>query len=88
MSKFRLLVHFLLIDFGGVLLVLLLLVTCVIWTPNPLNSAKSPRVVYVSNFGLLVHPLPLDFGEGCCSSCCSSCSCDRGKTKSTPSLKT
>ena len=51
-------------DFGGVLLVLVLLVTCVIRTPNPLNSAKSPRVVYVPNFSLLVHPLLLDFGEG------------------------
>ena len=26
----------------------------------------------------------VDFGGGCCRSCCSS-SCDRGKTKSTPS---
>ena len=49
-------------DFGGDFLVLL--VTCVIQTPNPVNSVKSPRVVYVSNFSLLVHPLMLDFGEG------------------------
>ena len=28
-------------------------VTWVLWTPNPLNSAKSPWVVYASNFSLL-----------------------------------
>ena len=58
------------------------------WTLNPLNSAKSPWVVYMSNFRLLVHPLLIDFGEGSSSCCCCSCSCscDRGKTKSTPSL--
>ena len=28
------------------------------------------------------------FGGGCSSSCSCCCSCDRGKTKSTPSLKT
>ena len=34
------------VDFGGVLLVvLILLVTWVIWTPNPLNSAKSSLYV-------------------------------------------
>ena len=46
----------------------------------------------MSNFGLLVHPLLIDFGGGLgssCSSCCfSCCCCDRGKTKSTPSPKT
>ena len=57
--------------------VLVLLVT---WTPNPINSAKSPWVIYTSNFSFLVHPSLIDFGEGC--------SCDRGKTKSTLSLKT
>ena len=41
--------------------VLLLLVT---WTPNPLNSATSPWVVYASNFSLLVHPHLIDFGGG------------------------
>ena len=65
-------------DFGGVLLVLL--VTWVLRTLNPLNSAKSPWVVYVTNFSPLVHPLLIDFGEGCSSSCSS---CDRGKTRST-----
>ena len=34
------------VDFGGVLLVVLVLL--VTWTPNPLNSAKSPWVVYES----------------------------------------
>ena len=73
---------------------LALLLTWVLWTPNPLISAKSPCVVYVSNLRLLVHPLLIDFGGGssCCSSWCSCCSCccccDRGKTKSTPSPKT
>ena len=47
-----------LIDLGGVLLV-----TWVIRTPYILNSAKSPCVVYVSNFILLVHPFLIDFGE-------------------------
>ena len=36
------------------------------------------------NFRSVVHFLLIDFGGGS-SSCCSS-SCDRGKTKSTPSL--
>ena len=73
----RFLVCSAIVDFGGVLLVLLvLLMTWVIRTPNPLNSAKSPWVVYVSNFSLLALPLLIDFGEG--SSCCSS-SCDRVK---------
>ena len=63
------------------------IVTWVIRTPNPINTAKSPWVVYVSNFSLPVHPFLINFGVGSCSSCCS-CSCDRGKTKSTPSLKT
>ena len=40
----------------------------------------------MSNFRPLVHPFLIDFGEGSCSFCCSSC--DRGKTKSTPSPKT
>ena len=57
--------------------VLVLLVT---WTHKPLNSARSPWVVYASNFSLLVHSPLINFGEGC--SCCS-CSCYRGKTKST-----
>ena len=60
----------------GVLL-LVVLVTWDIQAPNPLNSAMS-LFVY-----LLVHPLLIDFGGG--SSSCSCC--DRGKTKSTPSLK-
>ena len=47
------------------------------WTPNIVKSAKSPLVVDMSNFRLLVHPLLIDFGEGS--------SCDREKTKSTPS---
>ena len=71
---------------------LVLLVTWVLRTPNPLNSAKSPWVVYVPNFSLLVRPLLINFGVGssssCCSCSCSCSSCDRGKTKSTPSLKT
>ena len=72
---------------GGVLVVLVL-VTWVIWTPNPLDTAKSPWAVYVSNFNLLVHPLVKNFGGGssCCCSCC--CCCDRGKTKSTLRPKT
>ena len=49
-------------DFGWVFLVLL--VTWVIQTPNPLNSAKRPLVVYVSNLSLLAYPLLVDFGEG------------------------
>ena len=45
------------------------LVTWVIWTPNPLTSAKSSWLVYLSNFSLLIHTHPIDFGEGCsCSS--------------------
>ena len=63
------------------------LVTWVFWTPIPLNSAKSPWEVNVSNFRLLIRPLLIDFGGGS-SSCCSCCCCDRGKTKSTPSPKT
>ena len=51
-----------LVDFCKVLIVLL--VTWVIWTPNPLNSARSLWLVYVSNFSLLAHPLLIDFGEG------------------------
>ena len=39
--------------------VLVLLGTWVLQTPNPLHSAKSPRVVYVSNFRLLVFCLIL-----------------------------
>ena len=35
------------------------------------------------NYRPVVLFLHTDFGEGCSSSCC--CSCDRGKTKSTPS---
>ena len=56
-----------------------------LWTPMPLNSVKSPRVVYVLNFRLLVHPLLIDFGGDffSCSSCSCSC-CARGKRKSTP----
>ena len=65
--------------------VLVLLVTWVPRTLNPLKSAKIPLVVYMSNFRLLVHPLLIDFGGG--SSCSCSC-CDRGKTYSTPSPKT
>ena len=43
MSDVSLLALSLLIDFGGLpLVVLVLLVTWVIRTPNPLNSAKSP----------------------------------------------
>ena len=60
----------LIVDFGGVLLVVLvLLVTWIIWTPNPQNTTKSPWVVYVSNFILLALPLLIDFGGGSCSSC-------------------
>ena len=44
------------------------LVVLVTWTKTPLNSAKSPWVVYVSNFSLLVHSPLIDFGEGS-SSC-------------------
>ena len=52
-------------------------------------GAKSPWVVYVSNYRLLVQPILIDFGGGSsCSSCCSCSCCDRGKTKSTPSPKT
>ena len=43
-------------DFGGVHVVLVL-VTWVIRTPNPLNTAKSPWVIYVSNFSPPVQPL-------------------------------
>ena len=57
--------------------------TWVPWTLNPLNSAKSPWVVYQSNYRLPVHPL-LNILVGGSSSCCS---CDRGKTKSTPSRR-
>ena len=42
--------------------------------PKPLNSAKSPWLVYVSNFSLLALPFLRDFGGGSC--CSSSCSCD------------
>ena len=85
-ARNRFLVCFVIVDFGGVLLVLL--VTRVIQTPNSINSAKSQWVVYVSNFSLLALPLLIDFCGGYCSSscCCSCCSCDRGKTKSTLSL--
>ena len=40
----------------------------------------------MSNFRLLVHPLPIDFGGG--SSSCSWCCCSCWETKSTPSPKT
>ena len=66
-------------------LVLVVLVKWVLWTPNPRNSTKSPCVVFVSNFRLLIHSLLIDFGGGsssCCYSCCSCCCCDRGRTKS------
>ena len=65
------------------IVVLVLLVTWVLWTPFPLKSAKRPWVVYVSNFRLLVHPVLIDFGEGCYC-------CDRGEKQSqllVPGLK-
>ena len=40
------------------------------------------------NFKSVVYFLVVDFGGGCRSSSSSSSSCDRGKTKSTPSPKT
>ena len=47
----------LIVDFGGALLVVpVLLVTLVLRAPNPLNSQK-PMSSYVSNFRLLVCPL-------------------------------
>ena len=53
------------VDFGDVLLVVLILpVTWLIRTPEPLNSAKSPGLVYMSNFSLLALPLLIDFGGG------------------------
>ena len=64
-AAIRFLVSCIILDFGWLLLVLLvLLVTWFIRTPNPLNSANSPWVVYVSNFSVLVHPLLIDFGWG------------------------
>ena len=54
------------------------------WEPVSLVPGEYPTLVFASNFSLLGHPLLIYFGEGCCS--CSSC--DRGKTKSTLSLKT
>ena len=54
------LVSWAIVDFGGVLLVFL--VTLVIQTPNPLNLAKTPRVVYESNFSLLALSPLIDFG--------------------------
>ena len=64
-ATIRFLVCSVIVDLGAVLLVLLvLLMTLAIWTPDPQSSAKSPRVVCVSNFSLLVHPILIDFGEG------------------------
>ena len=58
-------------------IVTVLLPTPLIKIPfGPLPPLSQP------NFRQLVHPLPIDFGWGSC------CSCDRGKSRSTPSLKT
>ena len=51
-------------NFGSENFFVVVLVILVTWTRNHLNSAKSPWVVYPSNFSLLVHPLLIDFGEG------------------------